>query len=382
MKNKLLIFFCLTLLITSFSGYSFASNISKTKQINDNATVNFEIDIIQINNNVEIESDNYPYVEITYPEDGSELTNPYLEVLGYAYDPDGLDFMEWTYESGSYYYYENQTLDIAVSYAFRIRVYYLNPGVHTVTVTYYDIYDNGGSDSVTVYYGENNPPETPIRPDGPENGNIGISYTYSTSSSDPDGNNISYGWDWNGDNFVDQWTSFYDSGEIINTAYTWLEPGTYNVKVKAKDTKGATSDFSSAILVNIIDNTAPDKPNTPKGSPSGKTGISYSFYSSTNDTENHRLYYLFDWDDDTEDEWIGPYNSGEKVSVSHIWQSEGTYQVKVKAKDDPNNDGDLSDGMESVWSDSCPVSMPKMKSKIFIEKLLFLILDRVLIWLR
>ena len=50
------------------------------------------------------------------------------------------------------------------------------------------------------------------------------------------------------------------------------------------------------------------------------------------------------------------------MSVSHVWAAKGTYQIKVKAKDDPNGDGDLSDGTESVWSDTLPISMPKNKA--------------------
>ena len=48
--------------------------------------------------------------------------------------------------------------------------------------------------------------------------------------------------------------------------------------------------------------------------------------------------------------------------MSHVWNIEGTYQIKVKAKDDPNGDGDLSDGTESVWSDPLPIRMPKNKA--------------------
>jgi len=36
--------------------------------------------------------------------------------------------------------------------------------------------------------------------------------------------------------------------------------------------------------------------------------------------------------------------------------------VKVKAKDDPDGDGDFSDGIESDWLDPPSVSMPKNKA--------------------
>ena len=68
---------------------------------------------------------------------------------------------------------------------------------------------------------------------------------------------------------------------------------------------------------------------------------------------------------------MGPYNSGMGITDSHIWQTIGSYPIKIKAKDDPNGDGDLSDGLESVWSDSLPISMPKISFyKMSLEEIL------------
>ena len=71
---------------------------------------------------------------------------------------------------------------------------------------------------------------------------------------------------------------------------------------------------------------------------------------------------MIDWNDGTELKWEGPFDSGSTVSFSHIWTAKGTFQIKVKAKDDPNSDGDLSDGLESVWSDPLEVSMPRNRN--------------------
>ena len=106
------------------------------------------------------------------------------------------------------------------------------------------------------------------------------------------------------------------------------------------------------------------------GSAIGRPGISYSYSTSTVDLEGHKLYYVFDWDDGTESEWEGSFESGSTVSFSHIWNARGTFQIKVKAKDDPNGDGDLSDGLESVWSDPLPITMPKTKSTDLLWNLL------------
>jgi hypothetical protein len=38
--------------------------------------------------------------------------------------------------------------------------------------------------------------------------------------------------------------------------------------------------------------------------------------------------------------WIGPYNSGEAVNISHPWNKPGTYIIKAKAKDIHGNESD------------------------------------------
>lgn len=67
-----------------------------------------------------------------------------------------------------------------------------------------------------------------------------------------------------------------------------------------------------------------------------------------------KIYYNFSWDDETYSGWLGPYESGEKCMAPHIWNTTGEYRVKVKVKDDPNGDGDLSDGKETLWLPSEP----------------------------
>jgi len=100
----------------------------------------------------------------------------------------------------------------------------------------------------------------------------------------------------------------------------------------------------------------PNKPDPPTGPSGGNIEVTYEFTAVTDDPENDELYYLFDWGDDTISEWIGPFESGESCTESHIWYQQGTYQVKVKAKDEH--------GTQSEWSDPLSVSMPRSKSTI------------------
>jgi len=123
--------------------------------------------------------------------------------------------------------------------------------------------------------------------------------------------------------------------------------------VKAEDISGAQSDFSSAkkVIIVAVDNEPPEKPDAPTGKTFCKVGISYSYSALTTDPDGDRIYYMFDWDDGTSTEWTGPYNTDQTISMSHIWDAKGTYQIKVKAKDEH--------GEESEWSDPLPITMPK-----------------------
>jgi hypothetical protein len=104
-------------------------------------------------------------------------------------------------------------------------------------------------------------------------------------------------------------------------------------------------------------NRAPNKPNRPSGPASGKVGEPYAYSSSTTDPDGDQVYYFFDWGDGTNSGWLGPYDSGSIVEASHIWNEEGSFEIKVKAKD--------TSGLESEWSDPLVVSMPKSYSAIF-----------------
>lgn len=99
----------------------------------------------------------------------------------------------------------------------------------------------------------------------------------------------------------------------------------------------------------------PNKPNRPTGPSNGNAGVSYTYSTSTDDPAESKLYYWWDWGDGTNSGWKGPYDSGEIVKASHTWSAEGTYKIKVKAKNIAN--------IESDWSDPLSVSMPKNKNR-------------------
>jgi hypothetical protein len=81
-------------------------------------------------------------------------------------------------------------------------------------------------------------PGVPTPPSGSSRGKPGKSYTFTTTSQDWDNDKIQYGWDWNGDYQVDQWTGFFNSGETCEISHTWNESGSFKIRVIAMDEKG------------------------------------------------------------------------------------------------------------------------------------------------
>jgi hypothetical protein len=191
----------------------------------------------------------------------------------------------------------------------------------------------------------NRAPNTPTTPSGPTSGTVGTSYSYSTSATDPDGDQAKYTFDW-GDGQQTA-TGLVNSGTSASASHAWTAAGTYLVKAMATDSKGAGSGWSSSLSVVITNvNRAPNTPSIPSGPTSGNTGVSYSYSTSAADPDGDQVKYTFDWGDGQQTT-TGLVNSGTSASASHAWAAAGTYLVKVRTTD--------SKGAVSGWSSSLTV---------------------------
>ena len=106
-------------------------------------------------------------------------------------------------------------------------------------------------DDFVLYVESNRPPSIPVMPSGCSSGNSLTSYTYTTSATDPDSDQIRYIFDW-GDETTSE-TILVNSGLIASESHIWWNAGTYEIKTKAVDSKGAESTWSPLLSVTISD---------------------------------------------------------------------------------------------------------------------------------
>jgi len=95
----------------------------------------------------------------------------------------------------------------------------------------------------------NNPPNKPVKPSGTASGKINVEYTYTTSTTDPDGDQIYYNWSWGAG--YSGWIGPNASGATVIAKNKWSVKGSYQIKVKAKDKTGAESPWSEPLAITM-----------------------------------------------------------------------------------------------------------------------------------
>jgi hypothetical protein len=201
----------------------------------------------------------------------------------------------------------------------------------------YDEYPEGIGSTLSLWV-SSDPPTQPTKPVGPALGIWNVEYSYVSSATEPDNEQLYYLFDW-GDGNDSGWLGPYNSGFLVTGSYIWTVLGAYEVKVKARDIWGSASPWSEPLNVTIIENTPPEIPQI-TGPSEGKPGRPYLFNLLSTDGQNQDIYYYVDWGDNTTTGWIGPYVSGTEIHITHPWAAKGTYTVKAKVKDTMDAESD------------------------------------------
>jgi hypothetical protein len=190
----------------------------------------------------------------------------------------------------------------------------------------------------------NAPPKNPSMPSGTSSGRPGILYTYTALTIDPDGDQIQYTFDW-GDGTTST-IGPVESGNEVSANHSWNKSATYYIRANAADSKGATSGWSDSWTV--IMNAPPKNPSMPSGSVAVYAWTSNSYTTSAIDPDDDPVECTFDWGDGNEST-TDFVKSGSNASALHMWENEGTYQIKVIALD--------RSGGSSEWSDYLTITV-------------------------
>jgi len=208
---------------------------------------------------------------------------------------------------------------------------YTNLGTYEVIVRArdegYNVSAFSEAHKITIAKG-NRPPQAPTIPRGPDSAYVGQTVEFSTSSYDPDGDELEFTFDW-GDGNQSDW------GEASQT-WVYEAEGTFDVRARARDEKGKASQWSPPTSISVEEpNLPPTRPEKPSGPSSGLVNTEYTFATNATDPDGDDIWFLFDWGDGADSGW-GP------ASAPHAYNRTGTYEICVLAEDEH--------GAQSNWS--------------------------------
>lgn len=97
----------------------------------------------------------------------------------------------------------------------------------------------------------NRPPATPDIPVGPESTIVGCRCTFRIVTTDPDGDNLAYQFDW-GDGRTSGWSGWVQSGVTVTDTCSWSAAGSYSIRGMARDQNGTISDWSPPHIIVVL----------------------------------------------------------------------------------------------------------------------------------
>jgi len=124
----------------------------------------------------------------------------------------------------------------------------------------------------------------------------------------------------------------------------------------------------------------PLNPNAPyapviDGPSSGHKEIEYSYTFKSISPTDKDVYYYIDWGDSTITNWVGPYSSGQNITINHSWSTKGAFTIKARAKDTENLWGPWSEYSVSITPRNRVLYYSSLLTK-FLER--FLLLQKLL----
>jgi hypothetical protein len=131
------------------------------------------------------------------------------------------------------------------------------------------------------------------------------------------------------------------SWETASGTTTWTKEwnteeyseGTHTLFAQSYDGEDYSDVYTVDVNVNNEGENLPPTPPEIDGPTHVQVGVTYLYEFQSFDPEGRDVYYKIFWGDGTEEEWLGPYESGKIVSVTQTWRMMGHFEIHAKAKD-------------------------------------------------
>ena len=192
---------------------------------------------------------------------------------------------------------------------------------------------------------------------GPYFGDVGEEIIFDgTGSFDHEGEISTWEWDFGDETFG------YDK----ISPKTYDSQGVYSINLTVMDNEGNLN-FDNTWAFIGRSNNPPGKPSI-KGSSEIKNNTKYEYNFSAVDPDGDDVYYFIIWGGSQANEyWIGPYSSGEEVTLENSWIDNANYTIRVKAQD--------TYGLKSDWA-TLKINIPRYKSSNLIPPIYNRILNQ------
>ena len=157
--------------------------------------------------------------------------------------------------------------------------------------------------------------------------------------------------------------NFVEMQHLVNNQYNATIPiqqddVTIQYYIHAKDMSGRSENhpyIGEPMAYSFEWNLTNEAPTSPdiKGPVEGDINQLLEFSFDSTDPEADEIYYQINWGDGNSEDWIGPYESGEEVFLTHTFTSAANFSILAKSKDIFN--------YESDWS-NFNINIPREKS--------------------
>jgi len=182
-------------------------------------------------------SDDYVSPDPSFELSGKQITGHSIKFVGES--EQGFDPLTYEWDFGNGDTGSGQSINYD----------YGAEGSYTVRLTVTDRFGVSDTFEDTITITKNSAPNKPSKPSGTKDGKVGNSYSYTTSTSEDDGDQVWYKWSW-GDGEQSEWIGPYSPGETCSASHSWDERSRdLEVKVKARDAYGGVSSWSDPLSV-------------------------------------------------------------------------------------------------------------------------------------